>query len=302
MTVASSGAAAHRRRPRQFVPGLMAMPAVAIVAALAIVPFGYGIYLSLTNWSFFTSASPHFQGFGAYRELFSDSEFWSAAMRTLWWTLGTVAIEIAVALPLALLLNRRTPVTGFVSGVLLLPWVTPFVVLSYAWLYLYDGSFGPFHWLLAHLHLVGRPSPLATSNSALWAVILISGWKGVPFLTVALLAARQNIPDELYEASAVDGATAFARFRDITLPLLKRTLAAMSFVLGVLAFYSFDLVWLTTKGGPGTATTLVGVKLYESFFNDGKPGYAAAMGTVTLLLLLFAAFVTTRLALRRRRA
>jgi multiple sugar transport system permease protein len=301
MTSQTAGAA-YRRRPMQFAPALMAMPAVVIVVALSIVPFGYGVYLSLTNWSFLKSASPHLQGFAAYRELFSDSSFWSATVRTLWWTLGTVAIEIAIALPLALLLNRRTPVTGFVSGMLLLPWVTPFVVLSYAWLYLYDGSFGPIHWLLAQLHLVGHASPLATSQSALWAVILISGWKGVPFLTVALLAARQSIPNELYEASAVDGASSLARFRDITLPLLKRTLIAMSFVLGVLAFYSFDLVWLMTKGGPGTSTTLVGVKLFQSFFNEGRPGYAAAMGTVTLLLLLVGALLTTRLAFRQRRA
>jgi multiple sugar transport system permease protein len=278
----------------------MAAPAVAIVGALAIVPFGYGVYLSLTNWSLFTSASAHLQGFAAYGQLFHDSAFWAAAVRTGWWTLGTVAIEIGIGLPLALLLYRRTPVTGFVSGVLLLPWVTPFVVLAFAWVYLYNGSFGPFHWLLAQLHLVGPASPLATSQNALWAVTLISGWKGVPFLTVALLAARQNIPDELYEAAAVDGASAIERFLHITLPLLKRTLIAMSFVLGVLAFYSFDLVWLTTKGGPGDTTTLVGVKLFQSFFNNGQAGYAAAMGTVTLLLLLSTGLVMVKLAFRRR--
>jgi ABC-type sugar transport system permease subunit len=291
-----------RRRAPQITAVLMAVPALAIVVALAVVPFGYGVYISLTNWSLFSGESPHLQGFAAYRELFSDSSFWSAAVRTLWWTLGTVAIEVAISLPLALLLNRRTPVTGFVSGILLLPWVTPFVVLAYAWLYLYDGSFGPLHWLLMHLHLVGRASPLATTEDALWAVTLISGWKGVPFLTVALLAALQSIPDELYEAAAVDGATSVQRFRDITLPLLKRTLIAMSFLLGVLAFYSFDLVWLTTKGGPGDATTLVGVKLYESFFEHGLPGYAAAMGTVTLLLLLVGALLMTTVAYRQRRA
>jgi multiple sugar transport system permease protein len=279
----------------------MALPAVAIVVALAVVPFGYGVYLSLTDWSFFTSESPHLQGFAAYRELFSDSTFWSATVRTLWWTLGTVAIEIAVGLPLALLLNRRTPVTGFVSGILLLPWVTPFVVLAYAWLYLYSGSFGPLHWLLQQVHLVGQASPLATNENALWAVTLISGWKGVPFLTVALLAARQGIPDELYEAAAVDGASSLARFRDITLPQLRRTLIAMSFVLGVLAFYSFDLVWLTTRGGPGDSTTLVGVRLFQSFFNEGRPGYAAAMGTVTLLLLLLGGLLAAKVAVGRRR-
>jgi multiple sugar transport system permease protein len=282
-------------------PWTFAAPALLIVLALAILPLCYGIWLSLTNWTLLQGPVAHYQGLTAYNKLVNSDQFWSAFARTLKWTVGTVVIEVVVGLPLALLLNRRTPVTGAVTGLLLLPWVTPFVVLSYAWLYLYDGRFGPFHSALHALHVVGDASPLSDSRHALWAVTLISGWKGVPFLTVALLAALKGIPDELHEAAAVDGATTAARFWHITLPMIRPTLAAMSFVLGVLAFYSFDLVWLTTKGGPGDSTTIIGVQLYQTFFSDGRPGYAAAIGTFTLLVFVVAAGLGGLVAVGRRR-
>jgi multiple sugar transport system permease protein len=276
-------------------------PALLIVVALAILPLCYGVWLSLTNWTLLQGPTAHYQGLAAYHRLLSSHQFWAAFVRTLKWTAGTVAIEVIVGLPVALLLNRRTPVTGAVTGLLLLPWVTPFVVLSYAWIYLYDGRFGPFHTALHELHLTGAASPLSDPHRALWAITLISGWKGVPFMAVALLAALKGIPDELYEAAAVDGATASRRFWYVTLPLLGPTLLTMSFVLGVLAFYSFDLVWLTTKGGPGDQSTIIGVQLYETFFTDGRPGYAAAMGTFTLMLFVLGALILGAGLARRRR-
>jgi multiple sugar transport system permease protein len=276
-------------------------PALLIVLALAILPLCYGVWLSLTNWTLLQGPTAHYQGLAAYHRLLNSDAFWAAFGRTLKWTAGTVAIEVIVGLPVALLLNRRTPVTGAVTGLLLLPWVTPFVVLSYAWLYLYDGRFGPFHAALHALHLVGAASPLSDPNRALWALTLVSGWKGVPFMAVALLAALKGIPDELYEAAAVDGAAAPRRFWHVTLPLLRPTLLTMSFVLGVLAFYSFDLVWLTTKGGPGDQSTIIGVQLYETFFSDGRPGYAAAIGTFTLLFFVVAAVGVGAVAATRRR-
>jgi len=269
-------------------PWLFVAPAGLIVVAVTILPLFYGLYLSLTNWNLMTSLSPHFSGLAAYRSIFSSSQFYSSLRLTVYWAIGTLFLEIIVALPLAMLLNVRTPITGAITGLMMLPWITPFVVLAYAWVFLYDGTFGPLHALLHGLHLVGGVSPLAASNEALWAVILISGWQGMPFLTVALLAARKGIPQELYEAAAVDGAARIRMFRRITLPLLTPTLGAMSVILFVQAFYSFDIVWLSTKGGPGSATNILGVNLYQTFFSQAQPGAAAALGTLMLIILVFA--------------
>lgn len=287
-----AGAGAGARPPRAraaraaWTPWAFVAPATVIVAGVTVAPLLYGIYLSFTNWSLLESTSPSLQGTGAYRYVLSDPSFFPSLLRTCWWTLGTLVIEVVVAVPLALLLNVRTKVTGAVTGLVMLPWITPFIVLSYAWVYLYDGAYGPLHSLLQTLHLAGPASPLADPHRALWAVVFISGWKGVPFLTIALLAVRKGIPNELYEAGAVDGAGPMARFRSITLPLLIPTLLSMGVVLGVQAFYSFDLVWLTTQGGPGESSQILGVELFQAFFTQASPGRAAAMGTLMLVLLV----------------
>jgi multiple sugar transport system permease protein len=252
-------------------------PALLVIVAVTLAPAAYGVWLSFTNWQFLTSTSPHFQGLDAYRAIFSSSAFWSAFGHTWFWTIGTVIIEVGVGLPLALLLSRPTKVSGLMTSLLLLPWVTPFIVVSYSWLYLL-GTGGPIHSVLQGLGIVGQASPLASPTLALPVLTVISGWKGLPFMTVALLAARRGIDAHLYEAAEIDGAARSQRFRLITLPLLRNVMIVMSVVLGVLAFYSFDLVWILTEGGPGTSSTISGVLIYQQFFLNGAPGQAAAMG------------------------
>lgn len=284
MTAVLTAGKGSRRRAGGTQPWLFVAPAIVIVGLLTVAPLVYGIYLSLTNWSLTTSPSPSLEGVTAYQVVLAHSDFWPNLLRTLIWTVGTLIVEIVVALPLSLLLNLRTPITGAVTGFIMIPWITPFVVLAYAWLFLYDGQSGPLHALFHALGLVGAASPLADPKAALWSIVLISGWKGVPFLTVALLAARKGISDEMYEAAALDGTTRFAAFRYLTLPLLRATLGAMSVVLAVQAFYSFDLVWILNQGGPGTSSMLLGVQLFQTFFDQASPGQAAALGTVMLLL------------------
>jgi multiple sugar transport system permease protein len=260
-------------------------PALLVIVAVTLAPAAYGVWLSFTNWEFLTSTTPHWQGLAAYRAIFSSSAFWSAFGHTWFWTIGTVIIEVGIGLPLALLLSRPTKVSGVMTSLLLLPWVTPFVVVSYSWLYLL-GTGGPVHSVLQGLGIVGQASPLASPTLALPTLTVISGWKGLPFMTVALLAARRGIDDSLYEAAEIDGAARSQRFRLVTLPLLRNVMIVMSVVLGVLAFYSFDLVWILTEGGPGTSSTISGVLIYQQFFLNGAPGQAAAMGVSLFVVLL----------------
>ncbi len=276
-------------------------PAVIVVGLLTIAPLIYGLYLSFTDWSLLDSASPSLQGAGAYERVVSNPEFVGNLLRTLVWTAGTLLIEIAIAVPLAMLLNVRTKATGVVTGALMIPWITPFVVLSYSWLYLYDAQSGPLHALLQPLGLVGDSSPLADPSRALLAIIVISGWKGIPFLTIALIAARKGIPEEVYEAASLDGTGHLGAFRYVTLPMLIPTLGAMSVVLGVQAFYSFDLVWILTQGGPGSASTIFGVEIFQAFFIAARPGEAAALGVIMLLLAVVCVIPVLRASARRFR-
>jgi multiple sugar transport system permease protein len=288
-----------RRQAGGANPWYYVTPAIVIVGLLTIAPLIYGLFLSFTNWSLTRSAAPSLEGVTAYTTVLNDPNFIGNLIRTFEWTVGTVAIEVVIAIPLAMLLNLRTPVTGAVTGFIMIPWITPFVVLSYAWLFLYDGTSGPLHAVLQFLHLVGPATPLATPSAALWSIIIISGWKGIPFLTIALLAARKGISDEVYEAASMDGAGSFKTFRRITLPLLRPTIGAMCVVLGVQAFYSFDLVWILTQGGPGTSTTLLGIQLYEAFFLQANPGQAAALGMIMLVIALVCIIPILRLTSRK---
>ncbi len=279
---------------KALVPYGLTGPAVVVILLVALAPAVYGIWLSFTNWQFLQSTSAHFEGLGAYRTIFHSAEFWSDLGHTWFWTIGTLVIEVGVGLPLGLLLSRPTRVSGVATSFLLLPWITPFVVVSYSWLYLL-GSGGPVHSLLHALGIVGAATPLESIRLALPTLTVISGWKGLPFMTVALLANRRSIDNGLYEAAEVDGARRFQRFRYITLPLMRNTIIVMSVVLGVLAFYSFDLVWLLTQGGPGTSSELSGVMIYKEFFLNGDPGVAAATGVSMFVMLLLVSSIVLAL-------
>ncbi len=294
MTLARPPSTRGRPRGERALPYLLVLPTLVLIGALALLPLLYGVWLSFGRWDLLSGQGLRVGTLENYARLLQDSDFWRAFVRTLWWTLGTVAFQVIVGLGLALLLNRPTFVAEKVSALILLPWVTPFVVIVYAWLLLLDGSGGVTGRVLAALNLPPL-SPLASPLSAFVTVTLISGWKGTPFMVIALLAALKSIPAELYEAARVDGATPGQALRFVTLPLLRNTLVVTGLILGILAFYNFDLPWLMTAGGPGEATTLIGVAIYQTFFIDVQPTYAAAMGTVMLLVLLVLALLSLRL-------
>lgn len=288
--------------PRPFgevvLPYALIAPAIVVALAIAVIPLIYALYLSFQDWYLLRNPQPVWGGLVNYQALFADAGLWRAFWRTWVWTIGTVAVEVALALPLALLLNRDTPMAKAASALILLPWVMPFIVLGYGWRFLLDSEAGPIHALLEAVGIAGNSSILNDPNLALAVIIFISGWKGMPFMVLALLAALKSIPAELYEAAEMDGASHWQRFVTITLPSIQNTMLVIGLVLGILAFYSFDLPWIMTRGGPQDATTILGISMYKAVFTDLRPSYAAAISVVMLLVLAVASFFS--LKLRRR--
>lgn len=273
-------------------PYVLIAPAIIVAVLVALVPLLYGIWLSFQDWYLLRNPTPIFGGLKNYRELFNDLGFWRSFGRTWIWTLGTVAVEFALGLPIALLLNRKSRLSQGLSALILTPWVTPFIVAAYGWRYLLDSQVGLVHSLLQFAGLVGNRSILSDPNLSLAMVTFISGWKGVPFMVIALLAALKSIPGELYEAARIDGAGVWQQFVHITLPLIRNTAIVIGLVLGILAFYSFDLVWIMTQGGPSNSTRIIGVEIYRAFFTDLRPAYAATISTSMLAVLMAAAVIT----------
>ena len=284
------------RRRMNWTPYLFIVPALLIVLAVAVYPIGYEIYLSFTDWYLLKNPDPVWQGLGGYRRLLADPVTWDSLRLTAYWTIGTVALEYLIALPLAMLLNRKSAINGVLTAVILLPWVTPGIVVAYTFRWLLDGQYGIIHAILQSLNIVGERSILSNPDLALPALIVISAWKGAPFMVVALLATMKSIPHELYEAAALDGAGLWRQFQDITLPLIRRVSIVLSLVLGILAFYSFDIIWVMTQGGPAGSTQLIGVYLFRSFFERLEFSYAATMGVSMLVLLVIFSTLYLRLA------
>ena len=295
-SVPAQGSIGRSTLDRMLPYGLVA-PALFVAFAIAVVPMGYALWLSLQDWYLLRRPAPVWGGLINYIQLFHDASLWAAFGRTWIWTIGTVFVELFLGVPIALLFNRESSVSRTASALILLPWVTPFVVLGFGWRFLLDGDVGPIQGILRMLGISGTGSILNDPVRALIAIIIISGWKGMPFMVIAVLAALKSIPKDIYEAAEVDGAGALRRFYHVTLPAIWNTLLTVGIVLGILAFYSFDLPWIMTRGGPQTATTIVGITIYKAVFQELRPAYAAAISVVMLVLL----FVASILALRLRR-
>ncbi|MEQ8600717.1 MAG: sugar ABC transporter permease [Devosia sp.] len=288
--------------PRAFgkaaLPYALVAPAILVALGIAVLPLLYALWLSFQDWYLLRNPQPVWGGLVNFQALLADGALWRAFWRTWVWTLGTVAVEIALALPLALLLNRDTTIARLASALILLPWVMPFIVLGYGWRFLLDSEVGALHALLQFFGIAGNSSILNDPNLALAVITFISGWKGMPFMVLALLAALKSIPDELYEAAAIDGAGPWQRFASITLPSIQNTMLIIGLVLGILAFYSFDLPWIMARGGPQDATTILGITMFKAVFTDLRPAYAAAISVVMLVILAAASFLTLKLGRR----
>jgi ABC-type sugar transport system permease subunit len=296
-SVEASGArpvAAPRGR-EFFLPYVMVAPAVVVAFLIAVLPLAYGIWLSFQDWYLLRNPTPVWGGLVNYATLFNDAALWRAFLRTIAWTVGTVIVEVAIGLPLALLLNRESTVSRLASALILTPWVTPFIVLGYGWRFLLDSQVGLLHHALQIVGIAGSSTILNDPDLALPMIIFISGWKGAPFMVIAILAALKSIPDELYEAAEVDGAGRWARFRFVTLPSIWNTIVIIGLVLGILAFYSFDLPWIMTQGGPGESSTILGIAMFKAVFQELRPAYAAAISVVMLVFLFVASLVSLRM-------
>ena len=234
-------------------------------------------------------------GLANYRTILASDATWHSVWVTIVYLIGTIGPAFAIGLGTALLLNRVFPGRRWLRSFILLPWAVPGVIVSIVFLWLLDGSFGVVNALLRQAGWLD--SDLAwfvNENTALAAVIVPTIWKAYPFFTLTLLAALQAIPASLYEAALVDGASAWQRFRYITWPGLRAS-AALAAILNTLwALREFDIIYVTTGGGPDRATETLAVRIYQEAFAFFRMGTASALGVLTMLLAALLVLATLR--------
>jgi multiple sugar transport system permease protein len=269
---------------------LMVIPPVLFLIALVGYPFIYGIWLSLEDRPV---AKPGvFIGLGNFITDMHDPVFWQVARNTFVYTFSATALKMAGGLALALVMNQHFRFKNMIRAIMLLPFIVPTVLSTIAWMWILDPSFSVINWFLIHWGIANPgPSWLGDPHLAMFSLILVNTWRGLPFYAITLLAGLQTISPELYEAATIDGATTFARFRYVTLPLLKPVVFIVTMFSVIFTFSDFQLVYVLTRGGPANATHLFATYAFDVAMSGGQFGLGASIALSMLppLALLIAA-------------
>ncbi len=263
--------------------GLMLVaPAIGVIALIAIFPLGWTVWESVhlhelrMPW-----LGKPFVGFDNYVELARDPRFWASLGHTAFFTIVSISLELVIGLFLALAMNRAFRGRGFVRAAVLVPWAIPTVVAALLWRFIFESQGGIANALLVNAGILQKPMVWFIQASTAWVpVILADVWKTTPFVALLLLAGLQNIDLALYEAAAVDGANAWWQLRHITLPLLKPAILVTLIFRTLDGFRVFDLIYVLTRGGPGTSTEPVALYTFNALLQNLRFGYGSALSVV----------------------
>lgn len=265
---------------------LFISPGIMGVLVFSLIPVLFALGISFTKWSILSK--PTYIGLENYEKLISDPVFTKSMVNTLFYTITSVPLSLIFSLLLAAALNQKIRGLSFFRTSYYLPVISASVAISMVWMWIYASNYGLLNYLMVRLNL----TPIDWMNNTTWAlpaVILVSIWRGLGFNMIIFLAALQDVPEELYDAARIDGASPSALFRHITLPLITPAIFFVT-IMGIIgSFQSFDLVYNmrpSHDGGPARATTLIGFYIWQQAFSYLKMGYGSALAYVLFIVIL----------------
>lgn len=268
---------------------LFLLPSLIFLVIFTLYPIIKTIYLSMFQVDLLTT-DPLYVGLDNFKLMLEDETFRKAFINNIWFAIGTVPISLMLGLGMAILVNRTFKGSSFVRTFFFYPTVIPMVAVAFIWLFFYTPEYGLINSLLG-LFGAGELNLLGSSETALLSIIVMVIWKEAGFFMIFYLAALQNVPQDLYEASYMDGASKWYQFRRITFPLLMPT-TLFSFIIATTnAFKTVDQLVVMTQGGPDNATNLLLYYIYESAFRFMDYGMASTVTVVVLLLMTIIAAV-----------
>ena len=277
---------------------LFMLPATLLLVVFLTYPLGLGIWLGFTDTK--VGREGMFVGLENYEFLWDDAVTRLALFNTLFYTFVASVLKFFLGLWLAILLNERLPFKTFFRSVILLPYIVPTALSAIAFWWLYDAQFSIISWVLVkagwidnYIDFLGDPW------NARLSVLAANVWRGVPFVAITLLAGLQTISPSLYEAAAIDGATAWQRFRHITMPLLTPMIAVVMTFSVLFTFTDFQLIYVLTRGGPLNATHLMATLSFQRAISGGALGEGAAIA-ISMVPFLLAAILFSYFGLQRR--
>ncbi len=274
-------------------------PALLLILIFIAYPFLLGIWMSLTDKV--VGSVGEFVGLKNYLKLLDSDIFHTAAWNTVFFTFMATVFKAVLGMWLAVLLNRKFRLANFTRSAVLLPFIVPTVLSALAWLWMFDATFSVFNWTLRWLwqmeiNIFGLmlkenwgffrgPVWLGDEGWAMFSVILVNVWRGLPFFAISFLAGLQTIPPELYDAAEIDGATGMKKFWYVTLPLVKPVAIVVVVFSIVVTFADFQLVYILTRGGPNNETHLLATLAYQLGMSSGNIGEGAAVSLFMLPIL-----------------
>ncbi len=280
---------------------LFLLPLLVLVVALIAYPIYRAVSLSFTDK--LVGYPERFVGLKNYIYLLHDDAFHGVVRNSAVFTVGSVSLKVLTGLGMALVLNGVWRWRNFFRGLLLLPWITSTVIIALTWRWMFD-SFpgrGFFNSVLIDLGVMSRPIAfMATPEGAMLAVIIANWWRGFPFFGVCYLAGMQSVPLELYDAASVDGAGPWHRFWHVTLPGLKHIIIVTVLLSFIWTINDFNIVYVMTRGGPGTATQVFATYSYEVAFNQLRWGRGVTVSIFLVPLLIVGIALVSRYLLREK--
>ncbi len=297
-TVSTARRPAPRRSARlkrkQRIGLLFVAPAVALVTLFFVIPLIMTVWMSLHNWPLM--GTPKFVGARNYLLMLRDTRFWNSMSFTLLYTVVVTIVIFLLAFPLALFIEKPRRLSSFYRTAFFLPVVVGFSSASLLWVWLLNADAGLFGPAFQKLGLTERPlNLLASFDTTFWSIVLMVAWKTAGFTMVILLTGLQGIPNDIQEAARMDGASRSQRFRRITLPLMRRTIA-LALILSVAgSMLAFDQFYIISSGGPHNSTLTAVYWIFTQSFVSFHLGYGSALSIVLLLILVVISAVQLRL-------
>ncbi|CDX46535.1 conserved membrane hypothetical protein [Mesorhizobium plurifarium] len=286
----------------RIMPYLLTLPSLLLAAVVIFWPVWDLIQISTHDVNRFGQLR-EFSGLANFTELFADPDFVAALWRTGLWTVLVVGGALLLSIPVAMILNMDFYGRGLARVIIMLPWAVSLTMTAVVWRWALNGESGMLNSALMKLGLISQNIQwLASAETAFPMQVLIGILVTVPFTTTIFLGGLSSIPDDLYEAAALEGATPFQQFREITFPLLKPFINIAIVLNTIYVFNSFPIIWVMTQGGPANSTDILVTHLYKLAFRIGKLGEASAVSLVMFAILLVFTMIYVRLAMREQRA
>ncbi len=276
-----STAIVRRNRRKAY---LFLLPNFLGFIVFTLIPVAMALFYSFTNYD--GNKKMDFVGLDNFIKLFSDSSFVISLQNTIIYTIVTVPLIIVLSLLISVLMNNGVKGAPVYRAIMLFPHIASIVAVTVVWQFLYNAKSGPINQILRSIGIANPPSWLSDQKTALLAVMIMIIWKGIGYYMITYLAGLRGIPKDQYEAATVDGANAWEKLIYVTVPNLRPVTFYATIMCIINSFQVFTPIYVMTKGGPGRATSVLVLKIYEDAFVNYKFGYASAEAMILFLLIL----------------